>query len=140
MKIEFLNTDGKFNTALLEDYADKWSRSFVRPPRVKAGNREIPDRKLTAVYLLLFFDELKAIRENFRASGTFEAVIPRLKMLKAKAMYACPATVKNRDIPEVFREFIFALVDAVKTGDDIEYMIIVYEALVGFAYGNGIRE
>ena len=144
MALKLYSEDGLFNLDMLDATAMKMAKSFIRPPRVKIGNHEIPDKRLTTVELREFFIEIKAVYDNFRANrnnaDAFTNIKPQLLLLKARAMYSCPKTVKNRRIPGTFRDFIVELVDSIKDEDSLEKAMMVFQAVIGYCYGYGIRD
>ncbi|MFP4459576.1 MAG: type III-A CRISPR-associated protein Csm2 [Candidatus Zixiibacteriota bacterium] len=144
MALKIYNEKGALNLEMLDSEAKNLAKSFIRPPRVKAGRHNIPDKKLTTTELREFFIEMQAIYDYYRANHSnekaFDDIQAQLLLIKARAMYSCPRTVKNRRIPGTFRDFLIDLVDVVKNGDDLKNSMMIFEAVIGYCYGMGIRD
>jgi len=110
---------------LLTDRAQEWARNFitVRP-------------RLNAAQLRRFLNEVKALEalvEAERGADGFKKVRPLIKMLKSKVAYSAG----GKKVPEEFKEFIIACVDNINDGKDFRAFVLLFEAVVGFFYGEG---
>lgn len=110
---------------LLED-ARKWAQDFIR------ANPE-----LKATQIRRFYHDVKALEAKIEASG-FEKNLPLIKMLKSKVAYACPK-YGSRKVPIVFKEFMDKCIDGIEEQKDFEAFTLVFEAVVGYFYGEGGR-
>lgn len=59
-----------------------------------------------------------------------------IKLLKAKAAYA----FKRDLVPDSFREWIGKNVDMINEARDFQAFLLYFEAVVGFCYGNGLKD
>lgn len=78
-----------------------------------------------------FFDEMTLWHQRSRVctEAQFEDLLPRIKMLKAKAAYA-----KGRDhVDEVFFEMIKKMVDPLTNKTELERAKLFFEAVLGFS-------
>lgn len=122
--------------SLLTGKAENWVKMFLKPRR--SENRYERNPFLTSAQLRKFYSEVKSLETKIEAKG-FPQTKPLVKMLKSKAAYACPKTGRERKIPVEFREYIYEMVDAVEDEKDFKAFAIIFEAVVGFFYGEGGR-
>ncbi|OHB43338.1 MAG: type III-A CRISPR-associated protein Csm2 [Planctomycetes bacterium GWC2_39_26] len=120
---------------LLLDDAKKWAEKFVKArPELKSAQ------------IRRFYHDVKALQAKIDASGEgekrilFEKNLPLIKMLKSKVAYACPKTFSSRKVPMEFREFMDACIDGIDDQKDFEAFTLVFEAVVGYFYGEGGRQ
>lgn len=119
--------DGAINPELVTTCAMETAQKFV------------PNGKplLKAHQLRKFYGEIKSYEvriKNSRAENkeaVFDTVLPLIKLLKAKAAYAC----KRGVVPEGFKKWIFDNVDKVNDLKHFEAFVLYFEAVVGFCYG-----
>ncbi len=110
---------------LLED-AKKWAQDFIRTsPELKAAQ------------IRRFYHDVKALEAKIEASG-FEKNLPLIKMLKSKVAYACPK-YGSKKVPIVFKEFMDKCIDGIEEREDFKAFTLVFEAVVGYFYGEGGR-
>lgn len=113
---------------LLTSKAQDWAVSFIkaRPP-------------LNSAQLRRFYHDVKSLEAKVTSKGEFTSYKPLIKMLKSKVAYACPKTYGSRKVPWEFREFIWKCVDEINQQEDFEAFALVFEAVVGYFYGEGGR-
>jgi CRISPR-associated protein Csm2 len=70
----------------------------------------------------------------------FDELLPLVKLLKAKVAYACPSNAKERKVPDEFRKFMEEMIDNITDAKDFEAFTKVFEAAVGYFYGEGGRQ
>lgn len=140
-KIEFFNKDGTIRAELLDRMAKDWAKSFIWPPSEDHNWK----KGLTSAQLRRFYHEAKALEAKLRVEE-YSKVYPFIRMMKSKASYACPKRPKNkRKIPEEFKNFIFMMVDSIpqepdKGKENFKAFLLVFEAVVGYFYGEGGRQ
>ena len=92
-------------------------------------------KKLAASQLRKFYGDVKTLERQWLNSGgddaAFPAVLPLIKLLKAKANYAC----KRNVVPDAFRNWLCEHVDSVNAARDFRAFALHFEAVVGFSYG-----
>ncbi|MFQ5850062.1 MAG: type III-A CRISPR-associated protein Csm2 [Candidatus Binatia bacterium] len=116
--------------SLLTTAAENQAYAFLHPNRQRA---------LTSAQLRRFYHEVKALQAKIEAGG-FEANAPLVKMLRSKVAYSCPAPGKgDRKIPDTFAEFLWKHIAQVRSKEDFDAFCTVFEAVVGFFYGQGGR-
>lgn len=113
---------------LLTSKAQEWARGFLRsrPP-------------LHSAQLRKFYHNVKSLEAKISSEDEFIENKPLIKMLKSKVAYACPKTYSGRKVPLEFREFIEDCVDNIDQLQDFENFALVFEAVVGYFYGEGGR-
>jgi len=124
----FFDEKGNIKRALLDEKASEWAKSFVRP-----SGRE---KELTSAQLRKFYNEFKALEKKVGNKG-FENTLPLIKMVKSKAAYS--ANPKNQKIPSRFKDFLWENIDAINEERDFKAFILLFEAVVGFCYGFGMK-
>lgn len=117
---------------LLTEKALKWAKSFISPEKPQQGPKNPP---LTSAQLRRFYHDVKAL--ELKVKNNFDQAKPLIKMLKSKAAYACPTKGRERKVPMEFRKFIEEMVDNIKTEKDFIAFCLVFEAVVGYFYGEG---
>lgn len=78
-----------------------------------------------------FFDELTLWHQRSRecTDEQFDALLPRIKMLKAKAAYA-----QGREhVDETFFKMVKAMIDPLSNKKELERVKLFFEAVLGFA-------
>ena len=129
-------SDGKdikrIKTKLLLDKAKEWAEKFVKArPELKSAQ------------IRRFYHDVKALEAKIGASEeveVFEKNLPLIKMLKSKVAYACPKTYGSRKIPIEFKQFMDECIDGIEDREDFEAFTLVFEAVVGYFYGEGGRQ
>lgn len=124
----FYDEKGNIKRDLLDREAEKWAEVFIRP-----GKRE---KELTSAQLRKFYNEFKGLEKKVATKG-FEKTLPLIKMVKSKAAYS--ANPKNQKIPSRFKDFLWEHIDAINEERDFDAFILLFEAVVGFCYGLGMK-
>jgi len=114
---------------LLTSKAQEWAKGFLRarPP-------------LHAAQLRRFYHDVKSLEAKVTSEEEFTRSRPLIKMLKSKVAYACPKTYGGRKVPWEFREFIEECVNKIDQLKDFQTFTLVFEAVVGYFYGEGTAE
>jgi len=112
---------------LISKYAPEWASQF-------AG-------KLSMNQLRRFFAEVKGIGERAKEGQPFERLLPRVQLVWAQAAHAAGKKSSADRVPAEFVEFVRASVQRVKTREDLDAFVAVFEAVVGhFVYAEKQRE
>lgn len=119
----FFDEKGNLKESLVTSFAEEQAKSFVQ-------------QRLNSSQLRKFYHEVKALEAKIQAGG-FEQNFPFVQMLRSKIAYACPRDFKSRKIPEPFARFLWQHVANVKTQKEFNAFSTVFEAMVGFFYGQG---
>lgn len=133
--------DGAINPELVTTLAEDWADKFV-PRRDKRTYQSPPGKqiKLNTAQLRRFYGEVKRLELRWQNSEnkpqTFLEILPMIKLLKAKAAYAN----KRELVPESFKEWIWQNVDLIREARDFTAFLLYFEAVVGFCYGNGLKD
>lgn len=112
---------------LLTSKAEEWAKSFLR------GRPPLPTHQLRR-----FYNEVKSLEARVEANG-FNPTRPLIKMLQSKVAHACPKSYGGRKVPQEFRKFVEECVEAIESGEDFGAFVLVFEAVVGYFYGEGGR-
>ncbi len=124
----FYDEKGNIKRDLLDKEAEKWARLFVKEEK----------KKLTANQLRKFYNEFKALEKKVKVDKKgFEKTLPLIKMVKSKAAYS--ANPENQKIPTRFKDFLWEHIDAINEERDFDAFILLFEAVVGFCYGLGMK-
>ncbi len=112
---------------LLTSKAQEWASSFVKAsPELKSAQ------------LRRFYHDVKSLEAKITSKEEFTKNRPLIKMLKSKVAYACPKkNYKGRKVPWEFREFMEKCVDEIDQLKDFQAFALVFEAVVGYFYGEG---
>lgn len=126
------------NPELVTDWAQEWANKFA-PPADPRQPRKSP-RQINPAQLRKFYGDVKKLEMRWQNSvdkkKAFYEILPMIKLLKAKAAYA-----HKRDlVPTSFREWIWDNVDMINDGRDFKAFLLYFEAVVGFCYGNGLKD
>lgn len=114
------------NPDLLDQEAQEAANSFFKDP----------SKKLTKSQLRNFYGDIKTQERRWQASKSddeetaFQAVLPMIKLLKAKSEYALQRGV----IPPSFRDWLWKHIDKVNSARDFKAFLLHFEAVVGFSY------
>ena len=149
---------------LLTTKALDWAKSFVNPVKTsynrQKGQKEIRDKnkltnfqkeilkdvdtqldlfeknpQLSSAQLRRFYHDVKSL--ELKVKENFDKAKPLVGMLKSKVAYVCPKKGRERKIPLEFRKFLEEMVDSVNTEQDFSAFCLVFEAVVGYFYGEG---
>ncbi len=113
---------------LVTSKAEEWARSFIKARP-----------SLSSAQLRRFYHDVKSLEARITSDGEFTGNRPLIKMLKSKVAYACPRTYSGRKVPWEFREFVEKCVDKINRWKDFQAFALVFEAVVGYFYGEGGR-
>lgn len=87
-----------------------------------------------------FYGDVKNLEQiwiNQQKSETaFLGILPQIKMLKAKVAYARGRGV----VPQDFEYWLSEHVDSIATQQDFTAFLLHFEAVVGFCYGEGLKD
>ena len=112
---------------LLDKEADTCAKAFV-------------EGKIKAAQLRKFYGAVKALELVWKSKGadddSFRTILPQIKLMKAKASYA-----KGRKVvPDCFAAWLSSCADMISDTRDFEAFLLHFEAVVGFAYGEGLKD
>lgn len=106
--------------------------------------RESRSPYMTSAQLRRFYGEAKNLEKKAVDRNTgevteeaFASVFPLVKMLKSKVAYA--ANPSNPKVPKEFKEWMDERIDKVQDARDFEAFLLHFEAVVGFCYGQGMK-
>ncbi len=116
--------NGHIDPDLIHKYAERKAEQFFK-------------QRLTSAQIRRFYGEVLTIEEKLKSTKNFDLVYPQILMLKSKAAYA--ANPKSRKIPDVFKEWIYSMVDSIKNEKDFKAFKMIFEAVVGYFYGKGAK-
>lgn len=110
--------------------------------------KEFVREKITSAQLRKFYNEFKGLERKYqtkmlaKTSDTISnddiltSILPQIKIMKAKVSYA-----KSRKVvPQVFEDWMKKSVDAINSAKEFEAFLLHFEAIVGYAYGNGLKD
>ena len=114
---------------------DKEAENFAK------GLKEL---KITSAQLRRFYNDFKSLERKYevlcadpeKKEDAFTSLLPQIKISKAKASYARA----RKTIPKEFETWLHQSVDKVNNADSFEKFLLHFEALVGFAYGAGLKD
>ena len=90
---------------------------------------------LTDSQLRRFYGDVKTLERQWMShdgdDAAFAAILPLIKLLKAKVTYASTRKV----VPDTFRAWLCKHVDSVNSIRDFRAFTLHFEAVVGFSYG-----
>lgn len=129
--IAFYTEKKALREELITTRAQQWADEFVPDTRNLKSKQN-----LSSAQIRRFYGEVLSIEEKMKTTQ-FEIVRPQIKMLKSKAAYA--ANPNNRKIPDSFKNFIFTMVDSVDKAEDFKAFKTVFEAVIGYFYGKGVK-
>jgi len=107
--------------------AEKWAQSFVDDKP-----------KLTMNQLRKFYGEILTIENKIRTGISFEILKPQIKMIKSKVAYAY-ANGSNSKIPKSFKHYLDQMIDSTDNADDFKAFKMIFESVVGYSVGKGVR-
>lgn len=88
--------------------------------------------------LRAFYTDVKSLERKIKdyGPGGFDHFFYLVKMLKSKASYVQGKRSGGR-VSEIFRDYIYACIDAVESEEDFKAFLKFFESTVGFYYGAG---
>lgn len=131
--------NGTINPELVTTFAKKWADRFA-PDKNKQPDSGVIQKSINSAQLRRFYGDVKNLEMRWQNSSdkekTFHEILPMIKLLKAKAAYA-----HGRQLVQTnFRDWIWENVDMINTEDDFRAFLLYFEAVVGFCYGNGLKD
>lgn len=87
-----------------------------------------------------FYGDVKNLEQlwvnQHKSETAFLGILPQIKMLKAKVAYARGRGV----VPQFFASWLSDNVDSISTQKDFAAFLLHFEAVVGFCYGEGLKD
>lgn len=122
-------------------WVDSEALSVARKLVVKNIDGNIDKKNsINTSQLRKFYADIKRIEWTWqvqrRSDEYFFYILPQIKMLKAKVAYA---RGRNLVLP-VFEKWINKHIDAISSPDDFRAFLLHFEAVVGFCYGEGLKD
>jgi len=132
----YYKNDGSLDSKWVDSEAQIVARKLV----MKDHNGR-PDRNtIKSSQLRKFYADVKSLERTWEYQGCSEAaflgILPQIKILKAKAAYAQGRGV----VPPAFKNWVDTHVDAVTASSDFKAFLLHFEAVVGFCYGEGLKD
>jgi len=129
--------DNAINPDLVTSRAQEWADKFAP----KGDNRRPGASKpINSAQLRRFYGDVKTLEMRWQNSKdkarAFRDILPMIKLLKAKAAYAN----KRMLVPDSFKNWIWENVDMINEEKDFKAFLLYFEAVVGFCYGNGLKD
>ncbi len=96
--------------------------------------------RIKSSQLRKFYSDVKTLERTWKAQqqsdAAFQSLLPLIKILKAKAMYACGRSV----VPPEFADWIQKHVNSINKPQDFKAFLLHFEAVVGYCYGLGLKD
>lgn len=131
--------DNAINPELVTTLAEKWANKFV-PEMNKQQHGYGTPKRINSAQLRRFYGDVKSLEMRWQNSTdkqqAFRDILPLIKLLKAKAVYA----LNRKLIMEDFKKWIWDNVDMINGERDFKAFLLHFEAVVGFCYGNGLKD
>ena len=132
----YYKTDGSLDPKWVDSEALAVARKLV----MKNSYGKTDKDSIKSSQLRKFYADVKSLERTWEYQGRSEAaflgVLPQIKILKAKAAYAQGRGV----VPPAFTQWMNSHVDAVSTAADFKSFLLHFEAVVGFCYGEGLKD
>lgn len=133
----YYEKDGK---TMKTEWVDK-EASAVAKKLVAMDCNGRPDRNnIKSSQLRKFYADVKSLERTWNyqkgSDEAFAGILPQIKILKAKAAYAQGRGV----VPPAFSKWIAQHVDAINNPADFKAFLLHFEAVVGFCYGEGLKD
>ena len=129
-------TDGSLDPKWVDSEALAVARKLV----MKDFNGRTDRNSIKSSQLRKFYADVKSLERTWeyqgRSAAAFLGILPQIKILKAKAAYAQGRGV----VPPAFLQWVNTHVDAVSTAEDFQAFLLHFEAVVGFCYGEGLKD
>lgn len=137
-KISFYKEDNTLVQELLDTKAREWAISFINP---KTNDARFQAQKLSSAQLRRFHNDIRELEAKIQSADEkeFKRFLPLVKMVKSKVAYACPPNVRDRKVPEEFRNYMELMINSIENKKDFEAFSLCFEAVVGYFYGEGGR-
>ena len=134
--IRYYTDKGTIDPELVDGQALKVARQLV----VRYNDRIDQRNSIKSSQLRKFYGDVKSLELTWsnqqKSDAAFLGILPQIKMLKAKVAYA-----KGRGVvPQSFVDWINENVDQINKPDDFKAFLLHFEAVVGFCYGEGLKD
>ncbi len=117
-------------------YTDKdtLDPKWVDSEAIKAASSFFEEKSsINSSQLRKFYADVKSLERQWQAKGgdedAFSAILPMLKLLKAKSEYA----LKRKVVPMSFKTWLWNHVDSVNAARDFRAFLLHFEAVIGFS-------
>ena len=132
----YYKTDGSLDPKWVDSEAQAMARKLV----IKNSYGKADKDSIKSSQLRKFYADVKGLERSWeyqkRSEAAFLGILPQIKILKAKAAYAQGRGV----VPPAFTQWVNTHVDAVSTSADFKAFLLHFEAVVGFCYGEGLKD
>ena len=132
----YYNSNEKIDPRWVDSEAQAVARKLV----AKDYNGRPDKNNIKRSQLRKFYADVKSLERTWEYQGCSDAaflgILPQIKILKAKAAYAQGRGV----VPAVFTAWLNTHVDAVSSPGDFRAFLLHFEAVVGFCYGEGLKD
>ena len=121
-------------------WVDSEALSVARKLVTKDYNGKVDKDSIKSSQLRKFYADVKSLERTWEYQGrtdtAFLGILPQIKILKAKAAYPTRRGV----VPRGFVTWINSHVDNISSPDDFRAFLLHFEAVVGFCYGEGLKD
>ena len=121
-------------------WVDSEALSVARKLVAKDDNGRLDKNNIKSSQLRKFYADVKGLERTWESQGctdtAFLGILPQIKILKAKAAYARG----RRVVPPTFVTWINSHVDNIANSEDFRAFLLHFEAVVGFCYGEGLKD
>ena len=132
----YYKTDGSLDPKWVDSEALAVARTLV----MKNSYGKTDKDSIKSSQLRKFYADVKSLERTWeyqkRSEAAFLGILPQIKILKAKAAYAQGRGV----VPPAFTQWVNTHVDAVSTSADFKAFLLHFEAVVGFCYGEDLKD
>lgn len=132
----YYKPDGSLDSKWVDSEALVMARKLV----VKDAGDRMNRNNIKSSQLRKFYADVKSLERTWEyqdcSDAAFLGILPQIKILKAKAAYAQGRQV----VPAAFTKWIGEHVDAISTPSDFKAFLLHFEAVVGFCYGEGLKD
>ena len=132
----YYKTDGSLDPKWVDSEAQAMARKLV----IKNSYGKADKDSIKSSQLRKFYADVKGLERSWEyqkcSEAAFLGILPQIKILKAKAAYAQGRGV----VPPAFTQWVNTHVDAVSTSADFKAFLLHFEAVVGFCYGEGLKD
>ena len=132
----YYKTDGSLDPKWVDSEALAVARKLV----MKNSYGKTDKDSIKSSQLRKFYADVKSLERTWeyqkRSEAAFLGILPQIKILKAKAAYAQGRGV----VPPAFTQWMNSHVDAVSTAADFKAFLLHFEAVVGFCYGEDLKD
>ncbi|MDD6087824.1 MAG: type III-A CRISPR-associated protein Csm2 [Desulfovibrionaceae bacterium] len=136
----YFKDDGKGGKVMDPEWVDKKALEVAKKLVVKGYGGKDSKNSIKASQLRKFYADVKGLELSWkyqqRTEEAFVTILPQLKILKAKSRYAQARGV----VPPAFSSWIEEHVNAIRNTQDFEAFLLHFEAVVGFCYGEGLKD